>query len=89
MEKHQMCAQDFSSPVAGPFDFPEGKHGVLLIHGFTGSPAHMRPLGDALRARGYAVRGNTNMAVRENTRRLMEDFFLQLRLFQVLNRIWL
>ena len=49
---------DLSSlPLAQPFDFPEGEHGVLLIHGFTGSPAHMRKIGDALRADGFAVRG--------------------------------
>ncbi len=30
--------------------------------------------------RGYVVRGNTNAAVRESTRRLMDDFMLQLRL---------
>jgi carboxylesterase len=30
---------------------------VLLIHGFTGSPGHMRPLGEALAAEGYTVLG--------------------------------
>ena len=44
-------------PLAQPFDFPEGDHGVLLIHGFTGSPAHMRLIGEGLRERGFAVRG--------------------------------
>jgi carboxylesterase len=29
--------------------------GVLLVHGFTGSPASMRPWGEFLAARGYAV----------------------------------
>lgn len=29
--------------------------GVLLSHGFTGSPASMKPWGEALAARGYAV----------------------------------
>lgn len=29
--------------------------GVLLVHGFTGSPASMRPWGEDLAARGYAV----------------------------------
>lgn len=46
-----------SSPLAQPFLFPEGDHGLLLIHGFTGSPAHMRPIADALHERGFAVRG--------------------------------
>lgn len=45
------------SPLAAPFSFPEGKHGVLLIHGFTGSPAHMLPLGKALHEKGFAVEG--------------------------------
>ena len=48
---------DLSSPLARPFFFPEGEHAVLLMHGFTGSPAHMRKLGEALHARGFAVRG--------------------------------
>lgn len=30
--------------------------GVLLIHGFTGSPASMRPWGEALAQRGWSVR---------------------------------
>lgn len=30
-------------------------HGVLLLHGFTGSAAHMRPLAEALHARGFTV----------------------------------
>lgn len=49
--------QDFSSSLARPFDFPEGRHGVLLIHGFTGSPAHMRLIGEGLREQGFAARG--------------------------------
>lgn len=48
---------NFDSPNAQPFFLQGGEHGVLLMHGFTGSPAHMRPLGDALCARGYTVRG--------------------------------
>lgn len=31
--------------------------GVLLIHGFTGTAAHMRPLGDALAKAGHTVHG--------------------------------
>ena len=53
-------------------DFPEGgrpaflwggtepnrkHHGVLLIHGFTGSIAHMRPIAQELHARGFTVMG--------------------------------
>lgn len=39
------------------FFLPGGKTGVLLIHGFTGSPLEMRPMGDFLAARGYTVSG--------------------------------
>jgi len=48
---------EFLSPLARPFSFPEGDHGILLIHGFTGSPAHMLPLGEKLHKAGFAVRG--------------------------------
>ncbi|NLT94068.1 MAG: alpha/beta fold hydrolase [Clostridia bacterium] len=40
-----------------PFDYPGNKTGCLLIHGFTGSPGEMRPLGDYLREKGYTVKG--------------------------------
>ena len=49
--------QDFSVPQAQAFDFGTGEHGVLLIHGFTGSPAHMRLIGEGLRDNGFSVRG--------------------------------
>jgi len=46
-----------SSEKTAPFDL--GPHGartaVLLVHGFTGSPWEVRPLGEALAARGYFV----------------------------------
>lgn len=44
-------------PQCKPFDFPGGPHGVLLIHGFTGSPSHMRMLGEILRDEGFTVKG--------------------------------
>lgn len=34
---------------------PHGRTGVLLQHGFTGTPASMRPWADDLAAQGYAV----------------------------------
>jgi carboxylesterase len=37
-------------------DGPEGKIGILLVHGFTGSPAAMRPWSEFFGARGYTVR---------------------------------
>lgn len=53
---------DFSNEVCHPF-FWEGerqcgkKHGVLLLHGFTGTIAHMRPLAESLHALGFTVMG--------------------------------
>ncbi|SEP16781.1 alpha/beta hydrolase [Trujillonella endophytica] len=48
-------------PGAEPFAFPGGAAGagtgVLLVHGFTGSPFSMRPWGEHLAAEGFAVRG--------------------------------
>jgi esterase/lipase len=46
---------------AEPFDFPggagpDGRTGVLLVHGFTGTPMSMRPWGEHLAGEGFAVR---------------------------------
>lgn len=38
-----------------PFSFPGGPVGVLLLHGFTGAPTEMRPLGQFLAGHGYSV----------------------------------
>ncbi len=40
---------------AEPFLLPGGDRGVLLVHGFTGSPAQMRLLGEFLQQQGYTV----------------------------------
>jgi carboxylesterase len=48
-------------PLAEPFvsdgaaDSPHGRVGVLLSHGFTGSPASMKPWAEYLAGQGYAV----------------------------------
>lgn len=44
-------------PVALPFGLgpDEARAGVVLVHGFTGTPFEMRPLGEALAARGFQV----------------------------------
>lgn len=39
------------------FSFDGGDLGCLLIHGFTGTPYEMRPLGERLRDAGHTVRG--------------------------------
>src|SRR4029450_12798976 len=49
-------------PGAEPFAFPggdgpDGRTGVLLVHGFTGAPLSLRPCGDHLTAAGLTVRG--------------------------------
>ena len=42
---------------AEPFLFCGGTTGVLLIHGFTGLPAELLPLGEFLQRAGYTVLG--------------------------------
>ena len=42
-------------PHAEPYSAAGDRVGVLLVHGFTGSPGSMRPWGAALAAEGYAV----------------------------------
>jgi carboxylesterase len=44
-------------PGAEPFSLGEGPIGVLLVHGFTGSPVSMRPVGEWLASRGVSVEG--------------------------------
>ncbi|MEG0742641.1 MAG: alpha/beta fold hydrolase [Clostridia bacterium] len=46
----------FDLPVCQPFFHQGSDNGILLIHGFTGSAAHMRKLADGLAQRGYTVR---------------------------------
>ncbi len=44
-------------PGAEPWSHDgEGRVGVLLLHGFTGSPASMRPWGQALAEHGWSIR---------------------------------
>ena len=49
--------RDFRDAVCQPFLLEGGSHGVLLIHGFTGTAAHMRLLGERLHERGFTVMG--------------------------------
>ena len=57
MAKQTARVIDFSAPEAQPFDFAGDRHGVLLIHGFTGSAGHMRLIGEHLREQGFTVKG--------------------------------
>jgi len=52
-------AASSTSPLAhpAPFLFSGGLTGCLLIHGFTGSPAEMRGMGEYLAERGLTVCG--------------------------------
>jgi carboxylesterase len=45
-----------SDPRTQPFDLGTGRP-VLLLHGFTGTPYEVRPLGEALARRGYRAVG--------------------------------
>jgi carboxylesterase len=44
-------------PSAEPFYIPGNRTGCLLVHGFTGTPKEMRPMGVHLNAQGYSVLG--------------------------------
>jgi carboxylesterase len=44
-----------AEPFARPGDGPDGRTGVLLVHGFTGNPSSMRDWGEHLAAEGFAV----------------------------------
>lgn len=49
---------DVRSEDAGPFDLnPSARRAALLIHGFTGTPFEMRPLGEKLAERGIRAVG--------------------------------
>ncbi len=42
-------------PGAEPFSAPGGPHGALVLHGFTGNPASMRGVAEALAGAGFTV----------------------------------
>ncbi len=44
-------------PDATPFYYPGGSTGCLIIHGFTGSPKEVQPLGKFLADEGYTTLG--------------------------------
>src|SRR5512135_159715 len=49
--------ESVSTKDSQPFSLGQGTRGVLVVHGFAGSPFAMRLLGEALAARGFAVDG--------------------------------
>lgn len=56
-----MTAADSVTPVSGAqvaaFDLGEGPSAALCLHGFTGTPYEVRPLGEALAGAGFRARG--------------------------------
>lgn len=50
----QIQANQTMSPVK-PFHHPGNKTGILLIHGFGGSPVEVQPLAESLAQKGYTV----------------------------------
>lgn len=56
-ELNQPPVEFFGEPEHQPFRIGSGDEGVLLIHGFMGTPAEMRPLGERLAELGYDVTG--------------------------------
>ncbi|MCB0034713.1 MAG: alpha/beta fold hydrolase, partial [Anaerolineales bacterium] len=47
----------FTDPSHQPFKLGSGSAGALLIHGFPGTPAELRPLGEQLAAADYTAYG--------------------------------
>jgi carboxylesterase len=49
--------QAFNDPVHQPFFLGGGGAAALLVHGFPGTPAEMRPVAEALHKQGWSVQG--------------------------------
>lgn len=49
--------QAFTDPVHQPFFLAGGTAAALLVHGFPGTPAEMRPLAETLHEQGWTVQG--------------------------------
>jgi carboxylesterase len=49
--------QPYADPVHQPFEFGDGAASALLIHGFPGTPAEMRPIGQMLGENGWRAQG--------------------------------
>ncbi len=47
----------FDAEVVRPWTLGQGRRGVLLLHGFAGTPPELRRLGEHLAANGYRCRG--------------------------------
>jgi carboxylesterase len=68
--------EPFDPDVVRPWSLGEGRRGVLLLHGFAGTPPELRRLGEHLARNGYRCRGpalaghaSTPEALETSTRR--------------------
>lgn len=52
-----LSMNDARRDFAREFYYKGNKTGILLIHGFTGTPSEMRLLGEYLKEKGYTVKG--------------------------------
>ncbi len=52
-----LAAFAYQSPDHAPFFWENGPHAILLIHGFPGTPAEMRRVGQVFAGEGWSVRG--------------------------------
>ncbi|MDD3334706.1 MAG: alpha/beta hydrolase [Eubacteriales bacterium] len=70
----------FDTPVCQPVNHQGNDCGILLMHGFTGSPAHMRKLADGLVEKGYTVKSIVlpgHATVEEDMRKVGWEKWLQ------------
>ena len=74
---------EYLHQLAQPFYKEGNSQACLLIHGFTGSPAHMRYLGEKLNQQGFTVQGvllpghGTNLEEMEQTNK--EDWWFEVK----------
>lgn len=55
IDSDQEAVHENRSSFPGSFFYPGGEIGLQLVHGFTGSPSELRPMGDYFRERGMTV----------------------------------
>ena len=57
MDTQSLFIERFSGPEHHAFLWEGGEPAVLLVHGFPGTPAEMRPLGEVFHAAGWTAQG--------------------------------
>ncbi|HHY58939.1 MAG TPA: alpha/beta fold hydrolase [Chloroflexi bacterium] len=55
--QHQIQLHAYHTAEHAPFEWSRGPHVALLVHGFPGTPAEMRPIGRIFADAGWSVRG--------------------------------